>query len=147
MSVLGKKREANHCVNTEDHEDWVRYRVIAMVLSPFNPGTTFSFGSDNLDRKLESVLRNEEKPIIKDHFHFHHNYGYSEDLSRLLSCHMGYGSVIGLENLGPDFRYRITERTRRVAEESEKLKLFEKDDIEYLKSLGEKVRLARPGTY
>jgi hypothetical protein len=135
------KREANFWINKKDNEDNIKYRILATIFSSVPAETKFN-KRHNLDNKLCEILKNETNPIITDNFHFHHKYGTSKEIEWLLSAYFEYGSAIGLENHGPDFIYRITEKTIRVAGEIERLELLDNKDIIYLKSIGERFLLS-----
>lgn len=112
-----------------------RWWVLATLLSGFPPGTEFKTRGksgmlDNyLDEQIRVILDECDIPMVKKVFHFYTNkYGrrWCDELDMMLSPFMLYGSPAGVENWGPDFDYRTTQKTIEVAIEARR-NLPEKD--------------------
>lgn len=138
---MEKTRRASFYVNQRDDGSNTQYRIIALMLSSVPIGTLFGRGEENLDSKLTKVLKMETdkqdpNKLITDNFKFDHTYSICKDVNWLLSSFIDFGAPIGLENWGPDYRYRVTERTHRIADEIKELELFSEEEIQYLQNIG-----------
>ena len=126
-------------VNQRNSKENIRYRVLATILYSVPPGTTFGGGYKNLDRRLARVLRGRKHPIITSNFSVYPYDDISPEIDELLHPQRDYGVVIGLENIGSDFNFRVTQRTHDVAKEIERLGVLSCKDIKYLNGLGKKL--------
>ncbi len=130
-------RDARFSVNRDDSRSSVQYRILAVTFSEMAVGQMFR---RNIGSRFAHAIRDEDYLLIKNNFPID-LYGTEscDDVDRLLSAYLDYGSSIGLRNWSPDFRYEVTGKTHRVAQEAERLNLFSEEDLVHVKGIGRKL--------
>ena len=131
-----------------DEYDKVRY-VIAVMLSAFKLGTRIyerrSDGclSDSLDRQVSDILfkhaDEQGKLIIRGNFLFESYSKYSNQVYDVF--HDNFGQRIGLNCLGMDFDFEVTQKTHEIADEARQY--LPKEEIVFLRGLGRKIKKGR----
>jgi hypothetical protein len=139
MSIESTLKKTKFRINLNNNLESEKYRILAIMLSSVPIGTRFNSRTDNLSSKLCQVMQGEDNLIILNNFRFNKNYRTSEDIDLLLSAYLNYGSLIGLENIGSDFSYLVSEKTHEIAHEIEDLGFIDKRNISYLKDLGKRL--------
>ena len=139
MGLFDEVRQARFLINKSDYSTNIKYRILAVMLSSVPAETKFGRGHENLDSRLDVVIKKNSNFLIGKYFHIKRPYGYSPEVHELLSPYTDFACLIGLQNWGQDFQYKITEMTHQIAREIEELALFPDEDLRDLKELGKKL--------